>query len=58
MQHLETLLLPGALYTFELPSGDFVRINLSENANGDWTVEHLDRTGELVAGLQLEPTGA
>lgn len=56
MQTANVPLLADTLYIFELPSGEFVRINLNANANGDWMVEHLDSTGEFVAGLQLEAT--
>ena len=41
------------LYIFELSTGEFIRIDLRTNANGDWVVEHLDKTGEFVAGLQI-----
>lgn len=58
MQTTNIPLLADTLHIFELPSGEFVRINLNTNANGDWTVEHLDRTGEFVSGLQLEATEA
>lgn len=48
-------LLPDVRYWFELPNGEFVLICLIENANGDWVVEHHDRTNEFIAGLQIDP---
>jgi hypothetical protein len=48
-------ILDGIHYIFELPNEEFIVINLEPNANGEWVVEHLDRTGEFVAGLQLDP---
>ena len=41
-------------FIFELPNNQFVRVDLKANANNEWTVEHLDQTGELVAGLQIK----
>ena len=43
-------------YCFELTTGEFVVVNVQENANGNdqWVVEHLDSTGEFIAGLQLK----
>ena len=46
-------LLPDELYIFQLPNGHFVRIDLNANANQEFVVEHLDDTGEFVAGLQI-----
>ena len=40
-------------HVFELPNGHFVLIDLRTDANGEWRVEHLDATGEYVAGLQI-----
>ena len=53
MKTSDVPLLSDVLYTFELKNGHFVRINLIANANGEWVVEHLDPTGEFVAGLQI-----
>ena len=51
-------LIANTRFFFELPNGEFVRIDLNPNANGDWTVEHLDSTGDFKAGLQiLAPVG-
>tara|TARA_B100001093_G_scaffold519892_1_gene611225 strand:+ start:4437 stop:4619 length:183 start_codon:yes stop_codon:yes gene_type:complete len=54
MTTVDIPIIPGCLYTFELPTGEFVRINLNANANDDWVVEHLDKTGEFIAGLQID----
>ena len=58
MNAINTPLLSDVRYIFALPSGEFVVIDLRDNANGNgqWVVEQLDRTGEFVAGLQLEPS--
>ena len=53
MKTANTPLLPDVCYNFELSNGHFVRINLIANANGEWVVEHLDSTGEFVAGLDI-----
>ena len=53
MKTANTVLLPDVLYNFELKNGHFIRINLIANANGEWVVEHLDSTGEFVAGLDI-----
>ena len=53
MKTSDVPLLSDVLYTFELTNGHFVRINLIANANGQWAVEHLDSTGEFVAGLDI-----
>ena len=57
MEEANVPLMPGVRYFFELPSGEFIKIDLSDNANGNgqWVAEHLDRTGDFLAGLQLEP---
>ena len=47
-------LISNQRYFFELENGHFVKIDLRPNANDDWVVEHLDNTGEFVAGLQIE----
>ena len=56
LKEISTPLVAGNKYCFELSSGEFVVIDLQENANGSdqWVVEHLSSTGEFVAGLQLE----
>ena len=56
LKEISAPLMGGNKYCFELSSGEFVIIDLQENANGNgqWVVEHLDSTGEFVAGLQLE----
>ena len=46
-------LMPDARYFFELPNGHFIKIDLNPNANKEFVVEHLDDTGEFVAGLQI-----
>tara|TARA_A100001234_G_scaffold123113_1_gene107929 strand:- start:267 stop:455 length:189 start_codon:yes stop_codon:yes gene_type:complete len=46
-------LMPDARYFFELPNGHFIKIDLNANANKEFVVEHLDDTGEFVAGLQI-----
>ncbi|HAX04363.1 MAG TPA: hypothetical protein DCX77_01705 [Acidimicrobiaceae bacterium] len=46
-------LIPDVRYVFELPNEHFVVINLNANANQEFVVEHLDETGEFVAGLQI-----
>ena len=46
-------LLPNQLYIFELPNGHFVKVDTRANANQEFVVEHLDNTGEFVAGLQI-----
>ena len=46
-------LIADQCYMFELANDHFIRIDLRTNANGDWTVEHLDHTGEFVCGLQI-----
>ena len=46
-------LLPDQLYILELPGGHFVRVDTRANANQEFVVEHLDNTGEFVAGLQI-----
>jgi hypothetical protein len=56
MTVLNVPLLPDQRYIFELPNGHFVRIDLNANANEEFVVEHLDHTGEFVAGLQI-PAG-
>ncbi len=58
MDTLNHPLFAEFLHNFELPNGEFIRIDLRTNANGDWTVEHLDNTGEFVAGLQITAPGA
>jgi len=52
MEEPNVPLLPGVRHFFELPSGEFIKIDLRDDANGNgqWVVEHLDETGEL-AGL-------
>ena len=45
--------MPDARYFFELPNGHFIKIDLNPNANKEFVVEHLDDTGEFVAGLQI-----
>ena len=42
----------------QLPTGDFIKVDLRANANGDWTIEHLDSTGAFVAGLQVAAPAA
>ena len=46
-------LVEDFVYNFELSTGQFIRVDLRTNANGDWVVEHLDKTGEFIAGLQI-----
>ena len=46
-------LIPDQRYFFELPGGHFVKIDLNANANQEFVVEHLDETGEFIAGLQI-----
>jgi hypothetical protein len=46
-------LLLDQRYIFELPGGHFVRVDTRANANQEFVVEHLDNTGEFVAGLQI-----
>lgn len=48
-------LLSDMTYWFELPNGEFVKIDLNENANGEWVVEHHDHTNEFISGLQINP---
>ena len=43
-------------FIFELPNDQFIRVNMKPDANNNWTVEHLDSIGELVAGLQIAAT--
>jgi hypothetical protein len=42
-------------FFFELPNGEFIKIDLNPNANKQWVVEHLDKTGEFKSGLQVDP---
>lgn len=56
--HIETIpLLPDVFYSFELPNGEFVIIDLRENANGngEWVVEYHDHTYEFISGMQIDP---
>ena len=47
-------ILEDQLFNIQLPNGSFVKINTSVDANGNYTVELLDSTGEFKAGLQSE----
>ena len=48
-------LLGDMTYWFELPNGEFIKIDLNENANGDWVVEYHDHTNEFISGIQINP---
>ena len=48
-------LLADAVYSFELPNGEFVIIDLRENANNEWVVEYHDHTNEFISGMQIDP---
>lgn len=45
-------LIEDTLISLELPNGQFVQIDTRMDANGDYKIELLDKTGEFVAGLQ------
>ena len=48
-------LLADQKFFLELPNGEFIKIDLNPNANKEWVIEHLDKTGEFKAGLQVDP---
>lgn len=47
-----TPILSEQLLTLELPNGQFVRIDTRVDANENYRVELLDKTGEFIAGLE------
>ena len=47
-----TPVLPEQLLTLELPNGQFVRIDTRIDANENYRVELLDKTGEFITGLE------
>lgn len=47
-----TPVLSEQLLTLELPNGQFVRIDTRIDANENYRVELLDKTGEFIAGLE------
>ena len=55
MDQINMPLLGDMTYWFELPNGEFVKIDLNENANGDWVVEYHDHTNEFISGIQINP---
>jgi len=46
--------IPDFLMSLELPNGEFVRIDTRADANGNYKIELLDRTGEFKCGLESE----
>ena len=54
MNQFDIPMISGGRFFFELENGHFIKFDLYPNANGDWVVEHLDSTGEFIAGLQIE----
>ena len=47
--------LEGQRLFLQLPNGAFIKVDTDQgNGNGQWVVEHLDPSGEFVAGLQIE----
>ena len=47
--------LEGQRLFLQLPNGAFIKVDTDQgNGNGQWVVEHLDKTGEYVAGLQID----
>lgn len=57
LKEISVPLLGDTRYGFELPSGEFVLIDLRDDVNEQWRVQHFNRYGEYTGGLYIEPQG-